>query len=87
MKFEKLGDFDAARLNPLLRLVFVAVLTAVFSVLLHQRVLVIAIASYELNSFYEKPMVAVVVGIFCGFADLAVSGFIAGAFDKAAGKT
>jgi len=87
MKFETLGMFDAASLNPLMRLIFVSVLAAVFAILLHQRVLVIAIGNYELNQLFDKPMVAVVVGILCGFSDIVVAKLISGMFEKTAAKS
>lgn len=87
LRFETLGAFDAARLNPLMRLVFVSVLAAVFCIVLQQRILVVAIIDYELNSFLDEPMVAVVVGILCGFADMVVAGLLAGTLEKAASKS
>lgn len=86
LRFETLGAFDAARLNPLMRLVFVGILATVFAIVLHERILVVAIVNYELNAFITKPMTAVVVGILCGFADMIVANFLSSTFDKTAAK-
>ena len=86
LRFETLGAFDAAQLNPSMRLTFVTVLAAVFAIVLQQRILVIAIVNYELNSLFDSPMVAVVVGILCGFADMIVANLISSMFEKTAAK-
>jgi hypothetical protein len=63
---------DADRLYPATRLIFAGIFTMVIGIFLLYKIIDIQLGSYHLYSIANQPMLAFLVGIFCGISELAL---------------
>lgn len=82
LKFDQLAKFDPAKLDPKLRFTMVWIVTMIFAVVLASDVLQVGLGGQLLNEFLEIPLMALIVGILCGYSDTTISNLLAGVFDR-----
>ncbi|MGN7713712.1 hypothetical protein [Agrobacterium radiobacter] len=82
LKFDQLAKFDPARLDPILRFTMVWIITVIFAILLVPGVLQIGLGGQLLNDYLQKPLMAIIIGILCGYSDTTISNLLAGVFNR-----
>ncbi|MGO6667659.1 hypothetical protein ELI49_30255 (plasmid) [Rhizobium ruizarguesonis] len=89
LKFDQLAKFDPAKLDPILRFTMVWIITVIFAILLVPGVLQIGLGGQLLNDYLQKPLMALIIGILCGYSDTTISNLLAGVFNRpeSRGKT
>lgn len=78
VEFDELAKDDQDRLGPGIRLAFAAALTLVLAAMFHARVLVLAIGQLSTTEVFTSPLVALLVGVFCGLSEQALSARVLG---------
>jgi len=63
---------DQDRLNPLVRLIFAAALTAIIGIIISLPLLELKLGRFSLTTLAELPMLAFLIGCFCGISELAL---------------
>lgn len=80
--FENVGYFDQDKLDPRLRYVFLCIVAAALGVLLFKGWLVVGVTKdMLLNDFYADPGIALILGLFTGYAEANVTRLITGGLD------
>lgn len=82
LKFDQLAKFDPAKLDPILRFTMVWIITVIFAILLVPGVLQIGLGGQLLNDYLQKPLMALIIGILCGYSDTTISNLLAGVFNR-----
>jgi hypothetical protein len=78
LKFDQLSKFDPANLDPWLRFGLVWTITLILALLLLPKLIVVQLGNTPLNNFAKEPLMAIIIGILCGYSDNTVSNMIAG---------
>lgn len=80
--FENVGRFDSTGLGPTYRLIFVAIVLIVLSVLLLTDAITIGIGNVTLNKFRESSFTAFLLGLFGAYSDIQATRLISGVLDR-----
>jgi hypothetical protein len=78
VEFDELAKDDQDRLGPGIRLAFAGALTLVLAAMFHAGVLELAIGGLRTSAVFTSPLVAVLVGVFCGLSEQALSARVLG---------
>ena len=73
LKFEELNMLEKDQLNPSIRLVFAGLLTIVMGLLISTEALVLELGGLSTKEFQLNVQVPLIIGIFCGLSEQALS--------------
>jgi len=73
ISFDDMPNYLDRRIEPIIRLLFVALLSASLSILVHLGVIDIAFGSVNLKDFSQKDSIAGLLGLVCGLGEKAVT--------------
>ena len=82
LRFDQLSRFDPAKLDPTLRFTMVWIVTVILAILLVPGMLQIGLGGKLLNDYLSNPLMAVIIGILCGYSDTRISSMLAGLLDN-----
>lgn len=71
--FEEMPTFLHSRFEPLIRIAFVALLSVTLAILLELEIIVVEMAGTDFATFSDNPSVGLILGIFAGLSERAVS--------------
>lgn len=81
LTFDTLGRFDPASLSSPLRFTLVGIVTAITCLLMGVGLLKIEIGGVKLHEFGSDPKIAILLGVICGYADVAITGMLTSVLD------
>lgn len=77
LRFEELHIPEEDRLEPIIRLIFAGLLTVIIGLLFATKAVVINIGSVDSSQITTSPVVALLVGMLCGFSEKALPSTVA----------
>jgi len=69
-KFEDLNIPEKDRLDPFIRLSFAGVLSLIMGILFYKQALVVTVGNLNTAAIAEDPLIATIIGVFCGISEL-----------------
>ncbi len=73
LKFEELNILEKDRLSPSIRLIFAGLLTIVVGLLVSTKAVILELGGLSTESFLENIQIPLLIGIFCGLSEQALS--------------
>lgn len=73
LKFEELNALEKDRLSPSIRLIFAGLLTIVIGLLISTKAIVFELGGLSTASFFDGIQTPLLIGIFCGISEQALS--------------
>lgn len=73
LKFEELNALEKDRLSPSIRLIFAGLLTIVIGLLISTKAIVFELGGLSTASFFDGIQIPLLIGIFCGISEQALS--------------
>jgi hypothetical protein len=84
LTFDSLGHFDPANLSSVLRFSLVGIIALILCIVLKAGLIKIEVAGLKLDEFMDKDhrLTAVILGMVCGYSDIAITRTLSGILDQ-----